>query len=203
MFFKGFLLGFSIAAPVGPIGLLCIQRTLARGRWHGFASGLGAATADALYGLVAALGLSAISQTLLHAQAWIQLGGALFLVGLGLRTISQKDSGAAREDRAEAGLGLAYVSVLVLTLANPATILSFLVLFAGLGVGATTAGTASAATFVAGVFFGSAAWWLLLSLLTGVLRHRLERSGRRWVNRLAGASLVGLGGFALVTLWLR
>lgn len=203
MFLKGILLGFSIAAPVGPIGLLCIQRTLARGRWHGFVSGLGAATADAIYGTIAAAGLTVLTQALLSVQFWIQLGGALFLFWLGIRTFGQRASGATREDAGVSGLGTAYGSVLLLTLANPATIVSFIAIFAGVGVGAATGAFAPAAAFVAGVFAGSAAWWLLLSFLAGLLRGRLAEGGLRWVNRLAGLSLMALGGFALATLWLR
>ncbi len=227
MFLKGLILGFSIAAPVGPIGLLCIQRTLARGRQHGFVSGLGAATADAFYGLVAALGLGAITSFLLGLQFWLQLGGGLFLVWLGARSVLRechviRDTSAASfpgkchvlrdtspevpagkshtvDDKSQGSSGLLrdYVSVLLLTLANPATILSFFAVFAGLGIGAAD-GTGAAVWLVAGVFLGSAFWWLLLSFIAGLLRGHLNDGRMRAVNIFAGGCIVALG---LWSLW--
>ena len=196
MLLKGLILGFSIAAPVGPIGLLCIQRTLQRGRLTGFVSGLGAATADACYGLVAALGLSTVISFLLGLQFWLQLGGGLFLLGLGLKTLlatPRPATAAASPERAS--LASAFASVLVLTLANPATILSFFAVFAGLGIDAQSG---SALSLVAGVFLGSAAWWLILSFLAGLLRLHLNDGGRRGLNVIAGLCLLGLALWTLV-----
>ncbi|HET7535420.1 MAG TPA: LysE family transporter, partial [Candidatus Didemnitutus sp.] len=163
MFLKGLILGFSIAAPVGPIGLLCIQRTLARGRVHGFVSGLGAATADTLYGLVAALGLSAVIQFLTDFQSWLQLGGGAFLVWLGWQTLrSAGQTRVAATADADASLLHAFSTVFALTLANPATIALFFAVFAALGIG-TAQDKSSALLLVTGVFLGSATWWLMLS----------------------------------------
>jgi threonine/homoserine/homoserine lactone efflux protein len=199
MFLKGLILGFSVAAPVGPIGLLCIQRTLGRGRLHGFISGLGAATADTLYGLVAALGLTAVATALLGLQFLLQLGGGLFLLGLGLKTaLTPPAPGATASPADRAGLAGAYVSILLLTLANPATILSFVAVFAGLGIAAQSRSAGAACALVAGVFLGSAAWWLLLSFITGLLRHRLGAGGMRIVNLLAGCCIIALGLWSLV-----
>lgn len=203
MFAQGLLLGFSIAAPVGPIGLLCIQRTLERGRRHGFASGLGAASADTLYGLIAALGLSAITSLLLSLQTWLQLGGGLFLLYFGLkmaRTVPASREACAANPASLLG---AYVSVFLLTLANPVTILAFVALFAGLGLGnAVAAGYMAAFSLVAGVFFGSAAWWLLLSQVAGWLRHRLEPATVRLINLISGLCVCALGLWALGSLLL-
>ncbi|HVU16275.1 MAG TPA: LysE family transporter [Candidatus Didemnitutus sp.] len=196
MFFKGFILGFSIAAPVGPIGLLCIQRTLDRGRLHGFLSGLGAATADMLYGLVAALGLTSIASILLGVRFWLQLGGALFLVFLGIRTMLARPVGPAVDRRDAGNLLGAYLSIFVLTLANPATIISFLAIFSGFGLGPREATNASTVSLVLGVFLGSAAWWLTLSSITGFVRLRLNETGRRSINILAGLCIIGVGVWA-------
>jgi threonine/homoserine/homoserine lactone efflux protein len=203
MFAQGLLLGFSIAAPVGPIGLLCIQRTLERGRRHGFASGLGAASADTLYGLLAALGLSAITTILLSMQTWLQLGGGIFLLYFGFKMARTQP--APREACAvnSASLLTAYLSVFLLTLANPVTILAFVALFAGLGLGnAVATGYMSALSLVAGVFLGSATWWLLLSQIAGWLRHRLEPSTIRLINLISGLSVCALGLWALGSLLL-
>ena len=197
MFLQGLILGFSVAAPVGPIGLLCFQRTLDRGRLHGFVSGLGAASADALYGTIAALGLTAISSFLLGLQFWLQLVGGLFLLYLGLKTIlavpAEKTAGA--DDKA--GLAGAYCSILLLTLANPATILAFFAVFAGLGVGAQLGDSRSALLLIGGVFLGSAAWWLLLSVIAGLLRHQLTSGARRAVNIFSGLCILSLGCWSL------
>jgi threonine/homoserine/homoserine lactone efflux protein len=193
---RGMALGLAIAAPVGPIGVLCIRRTLADGRLMGFVSGLGAATADATYGAVAAFGLTLVSSLLLSLRLWVHLLGALFLCYLGLRTALARP---ATQPAGASGKGLlgAYVSTLALTLTNPATILSFAVVFAGLGLAGGT--VTLAALTVLGVFSGSALWWLLLSTGVSLLRGRFTPGAMRWVNRLSGAVLVGFGIVALVT----
>jgi threonine/homoserine/homoserine lactone efflux protein len=195
MFFKGLILGFSIAAPVGPIGLLCIQRTLQRGRLAGFVSGLGAATADACYGLVAAFGLGTVVSFLLGLQFWLQLGGGLFLLGLGLKTLlAQPKPATATTSLGKASLAGAFTSILLLTLANPATILSFFAVFAGLGIGARSG---NALALVGGVFLGSATWWLILSFLAGLFRRHLNDGCMRLLNVIAGVCLLGLAVWAL------
>lgn len=195
-FLRGVILGFSIAAPVGPIGVLCIRRTLTAGRATGFVSGLGAATADAIYGAVAAFGLTAVMTVLVGGQQWLRLAGGLFLCYLGIRTWRTVP---APLPGADGGIGLAgsYASTFVLTLTNPMTILSFAAIFAGLGI---TAGApyATAAALVGGVFCGSALWWFVLSTAAGAMRSKLSTAGLRWVNRLSGAVITGFGALALL-----
>ena len=200
-FARGLAIGFAIAAPVGAIGLLCIRRTLAYGRLTGFVSGLGAATADAFYGAVAALGLTAVSATLIAHQDAARLVGGVFLLYLGLRTAmaqpveeTKSASGSVR------GLAAAYGSTLALTLTNPTTILSFVAVFAGLGLGTTASDRGSAALMVCGVFLGSALWWLVLSGAIGFFRRALTPERLRWVNRVSGAMLIGFGVLSLLSL---
>ncbi len=193
---KGLVIGFSIAAPVGPIGVLCIKRTLTNGRMSGLVSGLGAATADALYGAIAGFGLTLISAFLLDQQTWIRLVGGAFLCYLGLKTFISKP--AEQDVRAHGGnLISAYLSTFVLTLTNPLTILSFAAIFAGLGLGATDGDFASAGILVSGVFLGSAAWWLLLSGGVSLLRQRFDQQVMAWVNRASGVIILGFGVAAL------
>ena len=197
LFIRGLIIGFSIAAPVGPIGVLCIRRTLADGRTSGFLSGLGAATADALYGCVAGFGLTVISGFLVDQRFWIQLIGGIFLLALGiktLRTVPAERKAAA----SDTGLAASYASTLLLTLTNPMTILSFAGIFAALGVADTGGDFSAAALLVLGVFFGSAAWWLLLSGGVGLLREKLSSGVLRWTNRLSGAILLAFG---LIAVW--
>ncbi|HVS53429.1 MAG TPA: LysE family translocator [Opitutaceae bacterium] len=189
---KGLIVGFSIAAPVGPIGVLCIRRSLTQGRLAGFVSGLGAATADVIYGVVAALGLTAISHALLAQRLWLQLGGGAFLVYLGVATLRPHRAVNAARPPESARLSSAYASTLGLTLTNPMTILSFLAIFAGLGAG-TTSGAWPAIALVLGVFLGSAAWWLCLSSAAGWLGARLQHGGLRVLDILSGVVIAGFG----------
>ncbi len=188
---RGLALGFGIAAPVGPIGLLCIRRTLAEGRACGLATGLGAATADACYGAVAAFGLTFLSGLVLAGQESLRLLGGLFLCYLGFRTATAPPApqAAAADGR---GLWGAYLSTFALTLTNPMTILSFGVLFAGLGL-ARTGDYGTAAALVGGVGLGSASWWLLLTGVVGLLRGRMNDALLRGVNRVAGIGIAGFG----------
>jgi threonine/homoserine/homoserine lactone efflux protein len=193
--FRGLVIGFSIAAPVGPIGVLCIRRTLADGRTTGLAVGLGAATADAVYGAVAGFGLTVVSTLLVRQQDAMRLVGGLFLCFLGVRTFLARP--ADRAARAGgAGLLGAFTATFGLTLANPATILSFVAVFAGLGI-AGAGSWREATVLVAGVFLGSALWWLTLSGIVSGLRSRLDLSALRWVNRVSGAVLMAFGAAAL------
>jgi threonine/homoserine/homoserine lactone efflux protein len=200
---RGAVLGFSIAAVVGPIGFLCIRRTLSAGFGVGFASGLGAATADASYAAIAAFGISAVATLLVAQRLALHLVGGLFLLYLGLRTL--RSAPAERSaDLGGSGLRLvgAYSSTLVLTLSNPLTILSFVGIFAGLGMGTLdTSSTASALSLVVGVFSGSAAWWLVLASLTVRLRTRLTRRWLRLVNVGSGLIILAFGVQSLVTAW--
>jgi len=197
---RGLVLGVAIAAPVGPIGVLCIRRTLADGWLTGLLTGLGAATADGLYGGVAAFGLTAISGALVAQQGIIRVVGGALLCYLGVRTLLAKPASAAASARVKYGLAGAYLSTVGLTLANPATILSFVAVFAGLGlVGATGSVAAAPALLTAGVALGSACWWLLLSSGVNLLRTRLAAGALRWVNRASGALLLGFGLLALAS----
>lgn len=197
---RGLVIGFSIAAPVGPIGVLCIRRTLADGRLAGLVSGLGAATADAFYGSLAGFGLTLVSNFLVSQQRWLRLVGGLFLLYLGIKTfLSAPASNPGQVIKMSSrGLWGAYLSTLLLTLTNPLTILSFAAIFAGLGLVETGGDMLSAGTLVLGVFCGSASWWLLLSGGVSLLRRRVTPAMLRWVNRIAGVVILGFGVVALV-----
>lgn len=199
LFVQGVIIGFSIAAPVGPIGLLCIRRTLAEGALLGFVCGLGAATADAVYGSIAGMGLTFISDALIAQEIWLRVPGGIFLCWLGGKTFLSApvdvEVGTAGEYAAAA-----FASTFFLTLTNPMTILSFTAIFAGLGVGSSPGHYDSAGLLVLGVFSGSAVWWLILSGTVSLVRSNLNRRGLQWVNRIAGIILVSFGLFALIGL---
>jgi len=198
---RGIVIGFSIAAPVGPIGVLCIRRTLNDGRTIGFTSGMGAATADALYGCVAAFGLTLVSDFLIGQKFWLSLIGGLFLITLGVKTFTSRPADSSSPDSPRGrGLLAAYASTLFLTLTNPATILSFLVIFAGLGIVNETRNSFAAFILVIGLFIGSALWWLTLSLGVGFFRDKFNTTAMIWVNRISGIIITTFGIVALLSL---
>ena len=206
---RGLAIGFSIAAPVGPIGVLCIRRTLAHGRLVGLLSGLGAATADAVYGCIAAFGLTSVSAFMLSHQVLLRAAGGAFLIYLAVRTFmspATRDNGRsemldrpARPGSSPPALLSAYASTFAHTHANPVTIMACAANFAGLGVGASVGHYGSAALLVLGVFLGSAAWWVILSTGVGVSRDRFSASGLGWANRVAGVVLFAFGVAAVVS----
>jgi threonine/homoserine/homoserine lactone efflux protein len=195
-FVKSAIIGFCAAIPVGPIGALCIRRSLAYGRPIGLATGLGAATADAVYGSIAALGITAISSFLVSQRAWIDLPGGLLLCGLGIHTFVSKPAEQHEEVRG-GGLLWAYLSSLFLTLTNPTTILSFMAIYAVVGLGAPQ-DYLSAIALVAGVFAGSALWWLLLSGIVSLFRQRVSLGLMQAINRVAGGIITAFGLYTLL-----
>jgi threonine/homoserine/homoserine lactone efflux protein len=199
LFPRGVIIGLSVAAPIGPMGVLCIRRTLTRGSLIGFVSGVGVAAADACFAAVAAFGLTSISNLLVDHQSWIRLIGGLVLCYMGPKTIrSRAWSGeSVNETPARGGLLPAVSSTFGLTLTNPTTIISFAAIFAGFGVAEPGV---SAGSLVIGVFLGSALWWLMLALGLGRLRLRIRPGQLTWVNRLSGAVILAFGGIALASL---
>ncbi|MGL5082612.1 MAG: LysE family translocator [Microcoleaceae cyanobacterium] len=194
---KGVLIGLSIAAPVGPIGVLCIRRTLAHGRMTGLMSGLGAASADAVYGGVAGFGLTLVSNILVGQSFWIRLLGGVFLCYLGVKTGLEKP---AREAVTSSQIASAYASTFLLTLTNPTTILSFIAVFAGLGLASTAHHYSDAGVLVLGVFLGSALWWSLLTGSVDLLREQLSDRRLQWINWISGGIIFTFGLIALASL---
>lgn len=190
---KGLLLGISIAAPVGPMGVLCIRRTLAHGRGHGLATGFGAASADAVYAWAAGAGLSILTSFLIGWQVAIRCLGGAFLIYLGIKTFFSKPSADQGDQQAPTGLVQSGVSAFFLTLSNPATILMFLGVFAGISSEQTD--ILGVLSLVVGVFSGSMLWWGFLSQSISLLRRKFSAVGLTWVNRISG---VCIGVFGIV-----
>lgn len=197
-FLKGIVLGFSIAAPVGPIGVLCIRKTLQFGRRSGFFSGLGAASADAVYAIMAAFGLTIVSNFLLAGQFWLRLIGGLFLLYLGWKTFVAKPT-LQSKDVPHTTLLNDFVSTFFLTATNPMTILSFLAIFAGLGLSNIQGDYTQSSALVLGVFLGSAIWWLILSEGVTLFRKKVSQNVMIWINRIAGLIILGFGIGAMVS----
>ncbi|GAB3257147.1 LysE family translocator [Chitinimonas naiadis] len=191
------LIGLSIAAPVGPIGLLCMQRTLQYGPRIGFASGLGAASADAVYGALGAFGVAGVTAAFVALAQPLTIIGALFLAWMGVQLWRGNAASRTAEAREAPGGWSAYGSVFLLTLSNPMTILSFVAIFAALGGGMAADATA-AGTMVLGVALGSAGWWLALAMGMAALRERMASGAMRVINRVAGLVLLGFAGWQLL-----
>ena len=201
LFPQGALIGISVAAPVGPMAVLCIRRTLARGRGVGMLSGFGIATADALYGAIAAFGLSSISSFLIDIQDLVRLVGGAFLLWLGWRTFVTKAIGISRTaDRGRVQGAGAFLSTLGLTLTNPTTILSFVAIFSGIGFVNDDVGTASAVALVTGVFTGSTLWWTILISGTALLGNKLTATRLTLINRASGLIILTFGGVTLLSI---
>lgn len=200
-FLRGLVIGLSIAATVGPMSTLCIQRTVQKGHLYGLVSGLGIATADGIYGSVAGFGLTVVANFLVSQQLWIRLVGGIFLVYLGVKTMLSRppERAAAVQLRASGLLG-AYSSTLLLTLTNPLTILSFAAIFAGLGVAGANKGALAATLAVLGVFCGSALWWCLLTWVISLVRGEFTPTWMLWLNRVSGCVIAIFGVIALASL---
>lgn len=201
LFLEGTAVGLAIAAPVGPVGVLCVSRTLRHGAWIGLASGLGAAVADAVYGAVAGFGVSSVSVFLLDYQDVLRGLGGAFLLILGMRILARGPAHEARQPIwGEPRIFGAFASCFLLTLTNPMTIVAFVAIFAGLGLVEATTSIATGVILVLGVFFGSAFWWLALGGLVTLLRGHVTPRIMLWVNRISGAILTGFGLGALLVL---
>jgi threonine/homoserine/homoserine lactone efflux protein len=202
-FLQGWVVGFIIASPIGPVGVLCIRRTLTGSRLVGLFTVLGAATADAIYGLVAGLGLTAVSHALMAHRTPLRLVAGFFLLFIGVRLLMMAAPDEARTANRRSRtrtLPAAYFSTLVLMLANPFIILSFLAVFAALGLHETGISELAAGWLFTGIFLGSAAWWIIFRLAAGWLRSHIEKGGLRVVNLAAGALICGFGLWQFVDL---
>jgi len=199
LFLKGVVVGLSMAVPVGPIGILCIRRTLLEGRLSGFVSALGLATADVVFGCIAGFGLTFISDFLISQQFWLRLFGGIFLCFIGLRVLLTKFVEREAPSQGKGLLG-AYTSMFFLTLTYPMTVLILLGVFAGLGMGNTRGNYAAIAALVFGVFIGSILWWAILSSFIGALRDRFKTQNWQWVNRISGILITGFGLAVLLSL---
>jgi len=197
-FIRGLAIGFALAAPVGPVGILCIRRALADGRYAAFIAGVGAAFADTFYGAVAGLGITVVSGFLLEHAFALRLVGGTFLLLLGGRTWSTPPT-LAPEPGKGPGLVKDFVSTFLITLSNPGTILASMGVFAA--VGAIDNGKpAEAGLLIFGVFSGSTLWWLVLSAMAGAVRSKLTEDWMRKLNHISGTALMLFGAGILISL---
>ena len=196
LFAKGMVLGLSIAAPVGPMALLCLRTTLTHGFLPGLMGGMGVAAGDVFYATLAAFGLQAATAVLTGQSLWLAVLGGAYLVWFGVGVVRQPLPTTAAGEGQRKGLGT-FITTFLLTLANPPTIMIFAAMFASLGLVEAQDGTATALAVVAGVAVGSAGWWLFFAIVVDRMRGRLQGPVFVWVNRISGAALAGFGAWAL------
>jgi threonine/homoserine/homoserine lactone efflux protein len=197
LFLKGLIVAFVMAIPIGPVGVLCVRKTLAEGHSRGLIIGLGAATADLVNGSIAAFGLTFISDAIASQQLWLRLAGGGLLLFLGTRLLRarRRDTDIAMDNK---GLLGSYVSAFLIALTNPVTVFAFIAVFASLGLGQGL--TIFSACFLAlGVFAGSWLWFLVLGYLSALFRTRLDTGGLRSVDRIAGGLIIVSGVAAFIS----
>lgn len=195
---KTFVIGIAVAAPVGAMGVLCIQRTLARGFSAGLATGAGIATADGIYAGLAAFGLAAVSHALVTWQVPLRIVGGVLLVWLGWRAMMTPPASASDAEKiALRGHGGLYASAVGMTLTNPMTIMAFGAVFASAGLVAQPT-LASAGVATLGVALGSLSWWIALSGGVALMRHAVGERALAWISRISGAAIVAFGLVAIV-----
>jgi threonine/homoserine/homoserine lactone efflux protein len=196
-FLKGLIIGFAMAVPIGPIGIMCIRKTLAEGHSRGMVIGLGAATADVLYGSIAAFGLTFVSEIIASQHVWLRLIGGALLLFLGIRTFRSKGKNP-KVPTVNSGLFGSYASSFLLALTNPVTIFAFVAVFAAFGLGHRLF-IVSACILVVGIFAGSCIWFLTLGYVATLFREKLDAGGLTWVNRISGVLIILSGIAALVS----
>ena len=198
LFLKGIIIGFAIAAPVGPIAILCIQRTLSHGRLTGFCIGMGAASADMIYACIAGFGLVFITSFLILHQTWLRFIGSIFLLYLGYKVSRSKPAAWLPENK-QTNLVKIYGFSFMLTLTNPLTIFAFMAIFTSFGIVSQHEHYSFTILLISGVFIGSFLWWLILVWSVSLFRSRIKPSSFRWINLCAGSIIVLFGAGTLAS----
>lgn len=199
LFLKSLTIGILMSVPVGPIAILCIHRTIKGGRMHGLVSGLGAATADGIYSLIAVLGLGIISNFLIREQMWVRVIGGILLIYIGVKVFLSEPV-ERKTLSSDPAYFRNFISAFVLTVTNPLTFWAFAAIFAGLGLVGKDINHVSAGLIVAGIFVGAMLWWFILSNIANILRGILEHKMLKLLNRFIGVIILCFGVFVLVSL---
>jgi threonine/homoserine/homoserine lactone efflux protein len=189
----GIIIGFTASIPLGPIGVLCIQRTLSKGRWSGFISGLGAASSDSIYAVIACFSLSYVVNFIETQMLWLQLLGVAILLFLGFKIFYTNPAIELRRQRNKSkGFVQDFVSTFFLTLSNPIYVLMFIAFFAGFRVVEPARHILYQLILVLGVFLGAAIWWLTLTSIVNLFRSKINLRRLWWLNKIAGGTIVVL-----------
>lgn len=203
LFWKGFIVGLMVSIPLGPIGVLCIQRTLNKGRQAGFVSGLGAASADTIFSIIAALGVGYIIKFVRDQHLWFQIIGGIIVIFLGIHIFYSNPIRQLRLQRMNKNkLSYDFFSVFFLTITNPMAIFFFLAMFTGIHIASETGGIFNISSLVLGVLAGASTWWFVLSSFVNFWRHRFRLKIIWWMNKVAGVIIFSLGILTILSIWL-
>lgn len=200
LFIRGIIIGFVASIPVGPVAVLCIQRTLSKNHRAGFLSGLGAATADTIYAAGAFFSLTLVMSFIEDNMVIIKIVGGLAIAAVGASIFFKDPTVQIRRNRAgKSNLWQDYMSVFLVTLANPAFILVFVALFATFGLNIDNMGEINAAAMLVGVFAGASAWWFTLTGFVNLIRKKFRPRHLFWLNRISGSIIMLLGLLAILS----
>jgi threonine/homoserine/homoserine lactone efflux protein len=191
LFFRGLAAGFAISAPVGPVNVLCVSRTIAKGWWAGIVSGMGAAAADTFYGSIAGFSISIVISFLIREQSKLRLFGGILLVLLGIWYYHKRPDQLSKHSK-DSATHSDFVTTFLLNLTNPTTVLSFLAVLAVLGLSEHRAAWLTL-IMIGGIFIGSMAWWLILTGVTNHFRDRFNDKAMLWMNRIGGIAIGAFG----------
>jgi len=201
---KGIIVGFLASVPLGPVGVLCIQRTINKGRVSGIFSGMGAATVDAFFAMVAAFGLTFIITFIEEQHFYIQLIGGAVLILLGVNIFRTNPIKQIRRHRRKKNKLIEdYFSVLLLTLSNPLAIFLFVAAFAGIGMVSADDKAIKSWLIVAGVFAGAMIWWFTLTFLINIFRKKFRLKQLWWINKIAGLAIIVFGVAAMLSVFIK
>ncbi|NLT52735.1 MAG: LysE family transporter [Ignavibacteria bacterium] len=200
IFISGLFLGISVAVPIGPVGLLCIDRTIKKHFWSGFFSGIGAASADALYGLIAGLGITFISNLLIKEEFYFQLIGGILLVAIGIKSFKLKPRKMKNYEPSKKKLARDFFSAFILTITNPGTVIFFMAVFSGFGLAEIAGQYFNTFILVAGIFIGSVTWWFFLSGTAYFLKPKINEKFLTGLNHLSSTAIIIFGLVILASL---
>lgn len=202
LFWKGFFVGLMVTIPLGPIGVLCVQRTLNKGRMSGLFSGLGAAFADSIFAIIASFGITFIISFIKSQQIYFQIFGGVIVIFLGIHIFYTNPVRQLRLQRlSRKKLSQDFFSVFLLTISNPMAVLFFLAMFAGVNISESEHTLINMSSLVLGVFSGASSWWFLLSFFVSLFRHRFRLKNIWWMNKVAGVVVFFIGILAILSIW--
>jgi len=195
---KGIIVGLLASIPLGPIGIICIQRTINKGKLSGFLSGMGAASADTIFAAIAGFSLSFIISFIQEQQVFFQAVGGLIVFGLGIKIFyTNPVRQLRRHKRKQNNLLEDYLSVLLVTITNPLAVFLFIALFASLGVVVEGENILLSLVATSGVLIGAMLWWYILTTLVDIFRDKFRLKQLWWINKLSGAVIFTLGAVAI------
>jgi len=200
-FLNGLIIGFSASAPLGPIGVLCIQKTINKGRLSGIVSGLGAASADTVFAIISGFGLTIISNFITTQQTFLRICGGIILIYLGIKIFITNPGIQIRKQSKDKKIFNDFISIFFLTISNPITLFVFAAVFAGFGIVKGESNFSSIFELVFGVLIGATIWWTILTTFINMFRSKIRLRRLLWINKISGVLIVIFGIATFISLF--